>query len=263
QRAACGTPRLRRRLLCGCEARSLVIIQPCMYRNLLRCTVGKRRPRRRGGEPVCKAVLVRSRSRGQREQGRRFVRRYGRRRHLRGSQRYRRFSGYQGGRRRVVFVDVADEAKSALVQSANEALVAAAVAERAPCRADAGVERRLRDDAALPDDVEQLVFADDPVAIANEVNEQVEHLRLDVDIRPGKPQLLPREVDLEIGEAEAQSSPHHLTESRSSPGGDLSNSWRLLARLNYTIRNESPRDRPINPHDPPPTAPRALKRRPS
>src|SRR5262245_2680528 len=169
-----------------------------MYRNLLRCTVGK---------PVCKAVLIWSRSRGLRGQGRRFVRRYGRRRRLRGSLRCRRFSGYQGGWRRVVFVDLADGAKPALVQSANEALVAAAVAERAPCRADAGVERRLRDDAALPDDVEQLVFADDPVAIANEVNEQIEHLRLDVNIRPGEPQLLPPEVDLEIAEAEDQSSP--------------------------------------------------------
>ena len=103
-------------------------------------------------------------------------------------------------------------------------------------------------DAALPDRVEQLALADDPVAIADEVNEQIEHLRLDVDIRPGEPQLLPREVDLEIAEAEAQSSPHHAqTESRSSPGGDLSNSWRLSARLNYTIRTESPRDRPIKP----------------
>jgi len=64
-------------------------------------------------------------------------------------------------------LDVADETKSALVQRANEALVVATVAERAPCRADAGAERRLRDDAALPNRVEQLVLADDPMAVSN------------------------------------------------------------------------------------------------
>jgi hypothetical protein len=90
------------------------------------------------------------------------------------------------------------------VQRANQVLVVAAVAERAPCRADAGAERRVRDDAALPNRVDQLVPADDPIAIPNKVNEQIEHLRLDVNNRGGPPQLLPRDIDLEILEAEAQ-----------------------------------------------------------
>src|SRR5262245_4137690 len=178
-----------------------------MDRCRIRCACGKRRRRWLSGETVCKAVLARSRSRRLAEERRRFVGWYDFYRAVRGTLRCGRLGTCQSGRRRVVLVDLADEAKPPLVQSADEALVAAAIAERAPCRADAGVERRLRDDAALPDDVEQLVFADDPVAIANEVNEQIEHLRLDVDIRPGEPQLLPREVDLEIAEAEAQRSP--------------------------------------------------------
>src|SRR5262249_16124696 len=82
----------------------------------------------------------------------------------------------------------------ALVQRSYEAWVAAAVAERAPCRTDAGAQRRLRDDAALPNHVDQLVLADDPIAVANEVNEQIEYLRLDMNDRPGAPQLLPRDV---------------------------------------------------------------------
>src|SRR5262245_10990596 len=217
-----------------------------MYRGRIR--IGKRRRPGRSGETVCRAVPAGSRSRRLAGERRRIVRRHDFRRSVGGNLEYRRLGVHQRSGRSVVFVDVADEAKPPLVQGANEALVAAAVAERAPCRADAGVERRLRDDAALPDDVEQLVFADDPVAIANEVNEQIEHLRLDVDVCPGEPQLLPREVDLKIAEAEAQSGPHHARiDCRSSPGGDLSNSWRLLARLNYTIRNESPRDRPTKP----------------
>ena len=60
---------------------------------------------------------------------------------------------------------------------------------------------------ALPNRVEQLVLADDSIAVANEVNKQIEHLRLDVNYRAGAPQLLPCEVDVEIGEAEIQSAP--------------------------------------------------------
>jgi len=99
----------------------------------------------------------------------------------------RSFLNYNSGRRGRVVVNVADKTKSALVQRAYEALVAAAVAERAPCRADAGAQRRLRDDAALPNHVDELVLADDPIAVANEVNEQVEYLRLDMNDRPGAP----------------------------------------------------------------------------
>ena len=69
--------------------------------------------------------------------------------------------GRDSGRRGVVFVDFADEAKPAFMQRANQVLIVAAVAECAPCRADAGVERRLRDDAALPDRVEQFVLTDE------------------------------------------------------------------------------------------------------
>src|SRR5262249_15288100 len=122
------------------------------------------------------------------------------------------------GRRRTVLVNVADKAKSAFVQRADEALVVAAVAERPPCCADAGAQRRLRDDAALPNHVDQFVLADDPIAVANQVNEQIEHLRLDVNGRAGASQLLPRDVDVEIGEAEIQSSPLIIALPRQSLG---------------------------------------------
>src|SRR4029450_1831034 len=83
-------------------------------------------------------------------------------------------------RRRDTLLDVTNETKATLVQRANETLVGAAVAEGAPRRADPGARRRLRDDAALPDRVEQLVLADDSIPIPNEVNKQIEYLRLDV-----------------------------------------------------------------------------------
>src|SRR5262252_3913359 len=74
---------------------------------------------------------------------------------------------------RGALIDIADEAKPALVQRANEALVVAAVAERTPGCSDAGAQRRLRDDAALPDRIDQLVLADDPLAVANKVNQEI------------------------------------------------------------------------------------------
>ncbi len=115
--------------------------------------------------------------------------------------------GHMSCRRRDTLLDVTNETKATLVQRANEALVVAAVAERAPCRADPGAQRRLRDDAALPNRVEQLVLADDSISIPNEVNQQIEYLRLDVNRRAGASQLLSRDVDLELGEAIIQSGP--------------------------------------------------------
>ena len=106
-------------------------------------------------------------------------------------------------RRRTVST-LADKAKSALAQRANQALIVAAVAERPPRRADSGAERRLRDDAPLPNRLDQLVLAHDPVAVLNKVNDQVEHLRLDMNNCARAPQLVPSDVDLEIGEAKVQ-----------------------------------------------------------
>ncbi len=59
----------------------------------------------------------------------------------------------------------------------------------------------------MPNGVDQLVLAHDPIAVANQVDEQVEDLRLHVNNGAGAPQLPPRGVDLEIGEAEVQSCP--------------------------------------------------------
>ena len=65
---------------------------------------------------------------------------------------------------------------------------------------------------------------DDPVSVPNEVNEQIEYLRLGVNDRTGAPQLLPRDVDLEIGEAEVQSGFACELAKFSRPTGQLSNS---------------------------------------
>ena len=93
------------------------------------------------------------------------------------------------------------------MQRTNEALVVTAVAERAPGRADARAECALRNDTTVPNRVEQFVLADASIAVANEVDKRIEYLRLDVNNRAGAPHLVPRDIDLEIGEAEFQAGP--------------------------------------------------------
>ena len=84
-----------------------------------------------------------------------------------------------GARLRAVLLHLADEAESALVDGADHLLRAAVVADRAPRRADARVERRVRHHAPLPHRLEQLVLADDAIAVLQQIGEHVEHLRLD------------------------------------------------------------------------------------
>jgi hypothetical protein len=45
------------------------------------------------------------------------------------------------------------------------------------------------------------------MTVTNEINKQVEHLRLDVNDRAGAPQLLSRHIDLEFGKAKIQGGP--------------------------------------------------------
>jgi hypothetical protein len=181
----------------------------------VRCAIGRRRPRSHGKcETVRKAFVVRipayvveARIRNRRlgAEGQRFAGWHKFRGMVSRVLRSESCSDRRSGR--IVVVDIADETKPALVDGANEALVVAAVAKHAPCGADARAQRCLRHDAALPNRIEQFVFADDPVAMSNEVNEQIEHLRLDVDDVASTPQLMARNIDLEIGEAEVQVRP--------------------------------------------------------
>jgi hypothetical protein len=97
----------------------------------------------------------------------------------------------------------------------------------------------------VPNRVDQFVLGDDPVAILNEVNQQIEHLRLDVNNDAGAPQLLPLGIDLEIGEAEVQGNPLvAATDSSSLPRADLSNSRALSEGLPHTALQEIFRESP-------------------
>ena len=71
-----------------------------------------------------------------------------------------------------------DEPKAFADHSANEAFLATVV-ESVASSIHAAAQGRIRNDASLPDRLNQIVFADDSVAILNKVCQQVEDLRFD------------------------------------------------------------------------------------
>ena len=83
---------------------------------------------------------------------------------------------------------VADEAKTLSRDGADHALVAAGIGDRLARGVDPGGQRRFRDDAPFPDFLDQIVLGDDAVAVLDQKDQEIEHLRLDSDwlARAGK-----------------------------------------------------------------------------
>ena len=77
--------------------------------------------------------------------------------------------------------------------------VVAAVADRLARGVDAAGQRRIRHDAAAPDRGDEIVLADDAVAVLHQIDQQVEHLRLDGDSFGAAAQLAPVGVKRMIG----------------------------------------------------------------
>src|SRR5258708_37948812 len=84
-----------------------------------------------------------------------------------------------------------DEAEALARDGADQLLVLAAVADRLARGVDAAGQRRIRDDPAAPDRSDEIVLADDAIAILHQVDQQVEDLRLDGDGRRAAAQLAP------------------------------------------------------------------------
>ena len=74
---------------------------------------------------------------------------------------------------------VADESEAFAGQGLDQCLRFPAVADRGARRIDARRQRRFGDDSAVPNGVDQIVFADDPVAILDQIEDEIEDLRLD------------------------------------------------------------------------------------
>src|ERR1700678_1081085 len=81
-----------------------------------------------------------------------------------------------GIRRRAYF---ADKAQTLARDSPDQLLLLAAVAERLAHGVDAAGRRRIGDDPPAPDGGDEIVLADDAVAVLHQVDQQIEDLRLD------------------------------------------------------------------------------------
>jgi len=110
-----------------------------------------------------------------------------------------------------------DKPETALIQRSYKCLFGSAIAHGPPGRADAGAQGRLRNGAALPHGFDQFVLGDDPVVIANEVNEQIENLRLDGHELISSPQLAPRDIDFVSGKMKIQSIPRMACTPQHAP----------------------------------------------
>jgi len=78
-----------------------------------------------------------------------------------------------------LLLHLADEAKAPARNGANQPLLLAAVTDRLARRVDAAGQGRFRYDAADPDRGDEIVLTDDVIAVAQQIDQQVEDLRLD------------------------------------------------------------------------------------
>jgi hypothetical protein len=76
---------------------------------------------------------------------------------------------------------VGDESVPPAVHRADAALQPAVVSDGLSSCLDAARQRGLRDEAITPDLVEQLVLGHDAVAVLQQIHENVENLRLELD----------------------------------------------------------------------------------
>jgi hypothetical protein len=67
------------------------------------------------------------------------------------------------------------------VHGTNDTLRRAIVVDRLARRIEARRQCRVRDDPPAPNTVDQIILADDPAAVAHQIDEKVEHLRFERD----------------------------------------------------------------------------------
>jgi hypothetical protein len=94
---------------------------------------------------------------------------------------------------------VGDEAQPLAGNGADQLLALATVADRLARRIDAAGEGCLRHDPAAPHRGDEIVLGDDAIAILNEANQQIEHLRLDGNGFRAAVQLTPVGVEYMVG----------------------------------------------------------------
>ena len=101
---------------------------------------------------------------------------------------------------RGVFVDLGHELVALAVHRPDDPLLTAAVADRLPDGLDPRRERRLPDECSAPDLVEQLDLGDHPLAVLDQVAQDVEDLRFDMDAFAVRSDLDAVRIDIDVAE---------------------------------------------------------------
>jgi hypothetical protein len=126
------------------------------------------------------------------------------------------------------------EAQTLARDGADQLPLPAAVADRRSCRIDTAGQRLFRHNSTAPDRSDQIILADDTVAVLHQVDQKVEHLRLDVNSALCAPQFAPFKIDLTVAKTKGHSRFQSIRQwlksaatrkmlviSLSSPGGDV------------------------------------------
>jgi hypothetical protein len=81
--------------------------------------------------------------------------------------------------RHFVLADFANKTDAFTRQCPDQSLLVAGIPDRAPRRVDSVEQRGLRNNASMPDRGQQIILADDTVAVPDQVNKEIEDLGLD------------------------------------------------------------------------------------
>ena len=93
------------------------------------------------------------------------------------------------------FPHCAHEAEALASKGLDQTLLCAAVADRVAGRIDPRSQRRFRNDAVAPDRRDQFVLAGDPIAVFDQVGQELEHLGFDRNCNGAMMQLAPIGVE--------------------------------------------------------------------
>jgi hypothetical protein len=135
----------------------------------------------------------------------------------------------------VILFYVSDEPEALARQCLEQALLLAIVRDCRPDRIDTGGQRRVRDDASLPNGGDEFVFAYDALTVLDHIGQEIEHFGFDRHDGRAAAQLAPITIQYEIFERKKQlEAPPSGTPNRITRGAGRSRKGK-----NNTIRRKS------------------------
>jgi hypothetical protein len=103
-------------------------------------------------------------------------------------------------------MNISDEPEAVLLQRFHKILIASIIAKRATGAIDPAAQGSFRDHTAIPDRFYQFILADDAITVTNQMNDDVEHLGLDMHKFACSTQFTSARINFELGKAIFQPS---------------------------------------------------------